>query len=89
MGGGHVELVSPKIVGTLARDDEGQLALRMRISPQNPQLYDVPLSELLEDFEGKLVRLEVWPVVPVWKEREREARTRRGGEGTPGGATGG
>ena len=51
-----------KAVGKLSLDKDGQFTLNMRISERNPLLYDVPLEELLGDFVGQKIRLEVFPV---------------------------
>ena len=51
-------------------DDEGKLCMKTTISPGNPELYDVPLEELLEDYVGKTVHLEIWPAEGHWKEGE-------------------
>ena len=58
-----------KIVGTLTMDEDGLACIKMQISPQNPVLYDVPLSELLEDHVGKRVKIEIMPV-GTWEDLE-------------------
>lgn len=53
-----------KIKGILKMNEEGQLCINAQISPQNPELYDIPLIELLqeEDLIGKNVKIEILPV---------------------------
>lgn len=43
-------------------DEDGLACIKMQISPQNPEVYDVPLSELLEDYIGKRVKIEIMSV---------------------------
>ncbi|MHA1681066.1 MAG: hypothetical protein ACTSUE_08660 [Promethearchaeota archaeon] len=56
-----------KIIGMLATDDDGETCIKMQISPQNPEVYDIPLSELLEDYMGKRVKIEILPI-GTWKD---------------------
>ena len=46
------------------KDDDGEICLKMRISPQNPEEYEIPLEELLEDLMGKRVQIKILPVKP-------------------------
>ncbi len=52
----------PNYVGTLVTDDDGQICLKMRISPQNPEEYEIPMEEIFEDLMGKRVQIQVLPV---------------------------
>ena len=36
--------------------------MKVQISPQNPELIDVPLEELLEDYLNKEVAIEIFKV---------------------------
>jgi len=36
--------------------------MKIQISPQNPELIDVPLEELLEDYLNKEVAIEIFKV---------------------------
>jgi hypothetical protein len=56
-----------KIIGKLTRDDDGVPCVKMQISPQNPQLYDIPLEELLEDYIDSRVKIEILPI-GSWEE---------------------
>jgi hypothetical protein len=40
-------------------DEDGQLCLRTQLSPQNPELVDIPLPDLLEEFIDHPVFLSV------------------------------
>ena len=51
-----------KISGKLLTDEDGNLCVKMQISPQNPNLYDIPLEEVLEDYLNREVHIEVFPV---------------------------
>ncbi len=45
--------------------DAGQkISMRIPLSPANPEPIDVPLEELLEEYVGKQVRIEILPVEP-------------------------
>jgi hypothetical protein len=52
-----------RIVGKLIQDDEEGLCIEMRISPQNPELFNVPLTEVFEELIGKKIVLEALPLV--------------------------
>jgi hypothetical protein len=54
----------PNFVGTLVTDEDGQICLKMRISPQNPEEYEIPMEELLEDYMGKRVQIQLLSVKP-------------------------
>ena len=51
-----------RIVGILTQDEEGTICLKTQLSPNNPELYDVPISELFEEFMDKKVVIEILPV---------------------------
>lgn len=51
-----------KIVGKLTLDEGGEACIKMQIAPENPTVYDIPLSELLEDHVGKRVKIEIMPI---------------------------
>lgn len=57
-----------RIVGILTQDEDGMLCLKTKLSPNNPEIYDVPLSELLEEFMDKKVVIEILPVQENAKE---------------------
>jgi hypothetical protein len=59
-----------KFSGTLTLDEDGVISVKMQIAPQNPELYDIPLEEVLEDFIGKRVSMEVLPLSPKWKQEK-------------------
>lgn len=50
--------------GKLSIDEGGQLCIKTKLSPQNPELYEIPIIELMEDEEliGSSVRLEIIPI---------------------------
>jgi hypothetical protein len=60
--------IMPTIIGKLVIDEEGKLCVKTTIGPGNPELYNVPLEELLEDFVDKTVHVEIWPAEAHWKE---------------------
>ncbi len=47
-------------------DEEGIMTLKTQLSPQNPDLFEIPLEELLEEFIGKRVALEVVKTEPLY-----------------------
>lgn len=51
-----------RIVGILTQDEDGTLCLKTQLSPNNPEIYDVPLSELFEEFMDKKVVIDILPV---------------------------
>lgn len=57
-----------KLHGTLITDADGELCLRMRLSPQSPSLEDIPLKELLEELEGQRVGIEIIPTTSEWRD---------------------
>lgn len=59
-------------VGKLVIDEDGALSLKMRLTPENPELYDIPLTELLEDFIGKDVTMDFLQLVPRWTQGFKE-----------------
>lgn len=52
------------ISGKLLIDEENKISMKIPLSPANPELVDVPLEELLEEYLGKQVRIEILPVEP-------------------------
>ena len=48
-----------KLKGELVVMD-GQLCMKMQLSPQNPTLYEIPLEDLMEDLIGKRVQIETF-----------------------------
>lgn len=60
------------LTGKLTKDEDGDLCLKMQISPQNPNFYDIPLEELLEDFMDKNISFEIFETVPRWEENKDE-----------------
>ncbi|MHA1792522.1 MAG: hypothetical protein ACTSVI_07745 [Promethearchaeota archaeon] len=57
------------ISGKLVLDDEGELCIKMRLTPQNPNIYDIPLSELLEEYMNENIRMDILPI-ELWKKEE-------------------
>ena len=51
-----------QFMGKLLQDEEGHICMKVQISPQNPELIDVPLEELLEDYLNKEVAIEIFKV---------------------------
>ncbi|MHA1819917.1 MAG: hypothetical protein ACTSVC_05550 [Promethearchaeota archaeon] len=45
--------------GTVIKDEDDNIALKMRISPDNPELYEIPFEELFEEYLDKKVRIEL------------------------------
>ncbi len=56
-----------KILGKLVLDDDGEISVKMRLSPHNPNLEDIPLKELLEDFLDKKIAMEITPLTNKWE----------------------
>ncbi|MHA1792550.1 MAG: glycoside hydrolase family 172 protein [Promethearchaeota archaeon] len=46
--------------GILSIDDGGTPCLKMHFSPRNPEIYDVPLAEIVDFFIAKQVTVKVW-----------------------------
>ncbi|MBD3350898.1 MAG: hypothetical protein GF364_05370 [Candidatus Lokiarchaeota archaeon] len=53
--------------GKLVLDEDGLLCVKMHISPMNPELYDIPLQELLEDLINKDIFMEVFATQKRWE----------------------
>nr|MDO8084319.1 hypothetical protein [Candidatus Sigynarchaeum springense] len=58
------------ISGKLVMDKDKKFCINMQLTPANPELVDIPLEELLEEYLGKNVFIEVLPV---------ELRLKKGG----------
>lgn len=54
----------PRLTGKLLVDAEGALCLEMQLTPENPTLYEIPLKEVLEEYLGQKVAVDVLPVRP-------------------------
>lgn len=54
-----------RIIGEL-KEVDGELCIKMQISPQNLEEFDVPIKEVLEEFINKRIVLEVFPSEPRW-----------------------
>jgi hypothetical protein len=52
------------ITGKLLMDADQKISVKIPLSPANPELIDVPLEELLEEYVGKQVHIEILPVEP-------------------------
>lgn len=50
-----------RVVGDLKINDKGEICIEMQISPQSPDIIDVPLNELLEECVNKRVAIEINP----------------------------
>ena len=48
-----------QIKGELVQMD-GKLCVKAQISTQNPNLYEIPLEELMDELIGKRVRIEAF-----------------------------
>jgi hypothetical protein len=48
-----------RAVGILTKDEDGQLCVKGQLSPANPELYDIPLEEIFEEFIGKKVVIDI------------------------------
>jgi hypothetical protein len=48
--------------GKLLRNEEGHLSMKIKMSPQNPEMITVPLEELLEDFIDQDISVEIFKV---------------------------
>ncbi len=59
------------ISGKLVMDQDKKICINMQLTPANPELVDIPLEELLEEYVGKNVFIEVLPV---------ELRVKKGGK---------
>ncbi|MBD3350795.1 MAG: DUF2961 domain-containing protein [Candidatus Lokiarchaeota archaeon] len=49
------------VCGKIIENEEGLLCMKMKLSPDNPNLYEVPFSEILEDFQNDTVVVETIP----------------------------
>ena len=58
----------PKFIGQLIKDDEGQLCLRMKITPQSPEPEDIPLEDLFEELMGQNIRIDMMRVSDKWED---------------------
>jgi hypothetical protein len=59
------------ITGQLLMGADQKISIKIPLSPANPELVDVPLEELLEEYVGKQVHIEILPV---------ESRINKGGK---------
>ncbi len=59
------------ISGKLVLDQDNKICINMQLTTANPELVDIPLEELLEEYMGKNVFIEVLPV---------ELRVKKGGK---------
>lgn len=57
-----------RFTGELLQAEDGQLSVKMPISAMNPELFEIPLEEILEDFINKRVRIEVLPLESRWED---------------------
>jgi hypothetical protein len=55
------------LIGKLTIDEDNELSLKMRISPGNPEEYDIPLKELFDDLIGKKIKIEALSIEPRLK----------------------
>ncbi|MHA1697443.1 MAG: sulfatase-like hydrolase/transferase [Promethearchaeota archaeon] len=63
------------VEGTLTLIDKNIAAIKTRITPENPQLYDIPLGEFLEDLDDKKIILDINGIIRVGLVKvENEAR---------------
>ena len=46
--------------GILEKDDDGQLCIKMTLGSQSSMIEDIPLEELLEEFMGKNIIMDVF-----------------------------
>ncbi|MHA1731018.1 MAG: hypothetical protein ACTSU5_03700 [Promethearchaeota archaeon] len=56
--------------GELLVDDDGQLVVKMPLSAMNPELFEIGLVEILEEFINRRVRVEVLPLEPRYERRD-------------------
>jgi hypothetical protein len=61
------------ITGILALDEENKLCVKVQISQWNAEPMEVPLEELLEEYIGKEVHIEILPVEKRWRWTDKEA----------------
>ena len=45
--------------GKIVIDEDGTICMKMQIAPANPEEYEIPFEELLEDFIGRRVKIDV------------------------------
>ena len=55
----HIPAFFVATKGLLKLDDDGLVALRMQLSPSNPELYDIPAVEFLEEYIDVPVELTI------------------------------
>lgn len=48
-----------KVNGIFGKDDDGEYCVKMRISRENPEIYDVTLSEIFENILNSPLQLEI------------------------------
>jgi len=53
--------------GKLLKNNEGEYCIKMQISPENPEIYDVPLSEFLDPLLNQNIIFDVLPVTRKWE----------------------
>jgi len=49
------------IIGKLSMNADGQLCITMNENVNNPLLNEIPLNEILEEYVGKKIKLDVMP----------------------------
>jgi hypothetical protein len=52
------------ITGKLVFNEDKKVSINMQLSPANPEMVDIPLEELIEEFIGKSVHIDILPVEP-------------------------
>jgi hypothetical protein len=53
--------------GKLLKNSDGEYCIEMQISAENPELYEIPLSEFLDPLLNQNVSLDVMPFVKKWE----------------------
>jgi hypothetical protein len=53
--------------GKLLKNLDGEYCIEMQISPENPQFYEIPLSEFLDPLLNQNVSMDVEQLVRRWE----------------------
>ncbi|MBD3353543.1 MAG: sulfatase-like hydrolase/transferase [Candidatus Lokiarchaeota archaeon] len=55
----HIPIYYLRNTGELSENDEQQLVIKMQLTPQNPNIFDIPLIEIIEEYLGKEIVLKI------------------------------
>ena len=58
-----------KFIGKMVLDKDGFLAIKMQIASENPEIYEIPLNELIENFLNIRVKIEIIEIEKRWEKK--------------------